>query len=388
MRTRQRIVIAIAAIGALALSLASCGAKAPAGVTVITAPVAMGRLVQHVEFSGALAPSQTATISSRLSGLARIVTVDIGSRVRSGELLVQIDTRELSAQSDVAEAALELVRDQAAQAKTGIETAKANLDLAQKSYDRAAALITGQSITQGQFDEAKTKLDLAKTAYENATQQYELLSRSSLAQAQAQANLIRVQISHGVITSPIAGVVTNRNVNPGEVVSANTQLMYIVDSSLLKLQGNVAQTIATLLTSGEKVKVDVDGLRNGEYEGTVTQVGPVAAATGQFFPVVVSLKNDGRLMAGMTAISSFDLQGPPTLLIPRSAITSSNGRSYAFVVSNGTAGRRALRLGLESATQVEILGGLSSGEHVAVSNVDTLQDGVTVQTEDQGGSRE
>ena len=362
--------------------------KGTAGVTVITAPVAMGRLVQHVEFSGVLAPSQTATISSRLSGLARIVTVDIGSRVRSGELLVQIDTRELSAQSDVAEAALELVRDQAAQAKTGIETAKANLDLAQKSYDRAAALITGQSITQGQFDEAKTKLDLAKTAYENATQQYELLSRSSLAQAQAQANLIRVQISHGVITSPIAGVVTNRNVNPGEVVSANTQLMYIVDSSLLKLQGNVAQTIATLLTSGEKVKVDVDGLRNGEYEGTVTQVGPVAAATGQFFPVVVSLKNDGRLMAGMTAISSFDLQGPPTLLIPRSAITSSNGRSYAFVVSNGTAGRRALRLGLESATQVEILGGLSSGEHVAVSNVDTLQDGVTVQTEDQGGSRE
>src|SRR5208283_3935536 len=304
MRVRLRILMTIAAAVALALSLASCGAKAPIGITVTTASVAMGRLVEHVEFSGVLAPSQTATISSRLSGLAKIVAVDIGSRVKAGELLVKIDTRELSAQSDVAEAALQLVRDQAAQAKTGIETAKANLDLAQKTSDRAAALITNQSITQGQFDDAKTKLELAKTAYENATQQYELLSSSSLAQAQAQANLIRVQISHGVITSPIAGVVTNRNVNPGEVVSANTQLMSIVDSSLLKLQGNVAQSIATLLTSGEKVNVSVDGMRNGEYEGAITQVGPVAAATGQFFPLVVSVKNDGRLMAGMTALSS------------------------------------------------------------------------------------
>ena len=385
MRIRLGIVITIAAAGALALSLVSCGARAPAGITVATAPVAMGRLIQHVEFSGVLAPSQTATISSRISGLAKIVTVDIGSRVKAGELLVEIDTKELSAQSDVAEAALQLVRDQAAQAKTGIESAKANLDLAQKSYDRAATLITSQSITQGQFDDAQTKLDLAKTAYKNATQQYQLLSSSSLAQAQAQANLIQVQISHGVITSPIAGVVTNRNINPGEVVSANTQLMSIVDSSLLKLQGNVAQTIATLLTHGEKVKVNVEGMRNGEYEGAIIQVGPVAAATGQFFPVVVSVRNDGRLMAGMTALSSFDLQGPPTLLIPLSAITSSNGRAYAFVVSNGTAARRALHLGLESATQVEILGGLSSGEHVAISNVDTLQDGMTVQTTGQGG---
>lgn len=385
MRTTLRILTAIVAAGTLALSFASCGAKAPDKVTVMTAPAAMGRLIQHVEFSGVLTPSQTATISSRLSGLAKIVTVDIGSGVRAGELLIEIDTRELSAQSDVAEASLQLVRDQAAQAKTAIETAKANLDLAQKSYDRAAALITNQSITQGQFDDAQTKLELAKTAYENATQQYQLLSSSSLAQAQAQANLIRVQISQGKITSPIYGLVTNRNVNPGEEVSANTQLMSIVDSSLLKLQGNVGQAVAMLLTHGEKVKVNVDGMRNGEYQGAITQVGPVAASTGQFFPVIVSVKNDGRLMAGMTALSTFDLQGPPTLLIPLSAIVSSNGRAYAFVVSSGTVVRRALSVGLESATQIEILGGLSVGERVVVTNVDTLQNGMAVQTADQGG---
>ena len=185
-------------------------------------------------------------------GQAKAVMVDIGSAVKAGEVLVEIDTRELSAQLAVSEAALQLVRDQAAQAKTGIETVRANLDLAQKSYDRAVALIVTQSITQGQLDDAQTKLQLARSAFESATQQYQLLSNAGLAQAQAAANLIRVQIANGIVTSPLDGIVTNRNVNPGEVVSAQAALMTVVDGSQLKLQANVAQPIATLLTPGNK----------------------------------------------------------------------------------------------------------------------------------------
>lgn len=382
MRTSIRVFIA-ATTGALALALAACGAKTSDLVTVDRATVTSGRLVQHVEFSGVLAPSRTSSVSSRLSGQARTVTVDIGAKVNAGQVLIEIDTRELAAQLVVADAAVQLVRDQATQGKLGIDTAKDNLDLARKSYDRAAALITTQSITQGQLDDAQTKLRVSQTAFENAAQQYQLLSSSSLAQAQAQENLIRVQISNGVIVSPIGGVVTNRNVNPGEVASMNTPLMTIADTSMLKLQGNVAQAIATLLAPGTRVKVQVDGMRDGDYDGVITQVGPVAASTGQFFPVIVSLKNDGRLMAGMTALASFDLQGPPALLVPRAVITTANGTAYAFVLSQGKVVRRTVSLGPVSATTVEVLRGLAAGEQVAASNVDTLQDGMVVRTEEQ-----
>ncbi len=110
----------------------------------------------------------------------------------------------------------------------------------------------------------------------------------------------------------------------------------------------------------------------------MTQVGPVAASAGQFFPVIVSVKNDGRLMAGMTALASFDLQGPPALLVPRDAVARDAAGAHVFVLTGGKARLRPVGLGLETADAVEVLRGLSEGDQIAVSNVLALQDGMAV----------
>ena len=383
MRISKMARVGLAA-SAAALALAACGAGPRGALTVASAVARSGRLVQHVELSGVLAPRRTSSVSSRISGAALTVTGDIGARVRAGQTLIVMDTRELEAQLAVAEAAVQVVQDQAAQSRLGIDTARDNLDLAQKSYDRAAVLIRTQAVTQGQLDDAQTKLRLAQTAYENATQQYHTLNVSSLAQAQAQVSLVRAEVSHGVISSPLDGVVTNRNVNPGDTVIAASTLMTIADTTTLELQGNVAQSVAVLLREGTRATVRVDGMRQGDYEGLVTQVGPVAAAAGQFFPVIVSVRNDGRLMAGMTAMASLDLQGTDALLIPRTAIARDAGGAHVFVLSGGRAQRRIVSLGLESADTVEVLQGLAGGDRVAVSGVAALQDGSAVTTD---GSR-
>jgi RND family efflux transporter MFP subunit len=360
------------------LGLASCAPKTADRPIVKTVSPRMGKIGDHVEISGVLVPNRTVTIFAKLSGLAKTVTVDVGDRVAEGQLLVEIDAKELQAQLQVAEASIQTVRDQAGQAKVGIESARLNLEMAQKNYDRTKALLDTKSVTQSAADDAQTKLDLAKAAFDNANRQYQTVGGSGLAQAEAQANLIRVQISNSTITSPISGTVVSRNLTLGELTSTSSPIMTIADTANLKLQGNVPQSDVFHLTVGDKVKVKVDGMPGREYEGTITQLGPIAAATGQYFPVAVGMRNDGRLLAGMTAVAAIDLSEKEGLIIPLSAVARDNGKAFVYAIAGGTAQKRAVNLGASDGTDVQVLSGLGQADVIAASNVSSLDDGAKV----------
>lgn len=375
----RRIAIVPLAAATFALALSGCAAAKPAGPVPIKTEVATkGRIVKDEELSGVLVPSKSLNIYPKLAGLAKIVAVDIGDKVRAGQLLVQIDTKELNAQLAVAEASGSTVRDQAAQAKIGIESARLNLDLAQKNYDRTKALFDSKAVTQSALDDAQTKLELAKTSYDNAQSQFQTVGGSGVAQADAQANLIKVQISNSYITSPISGTVTNRNINVGELTSPSSPLMTIADTTNLKFQGNASQAEVVLMKMGDKVHVTVDGMAGSGYEGRVLQVGPIAAATGQYFPIAIGIVNDGKLLAGMTAKADFTLTSPEGTVIPLSAVATDGGQSSVFVVTGGKVAKRTVELGTSGPMDVQVLSGVSVGESVATSNLGMLQDGTEV----------
>ncbi|HVO40171.1 MAG TPA: efflux RND transporter periplasmic adaptor subunit [Spirochaetia bacterium] len=379
MKNRKYSRWALAAVAALSAALVACGPSTAPRVTVKTAAVRTGVITRNVEFSGVLVPNKTLNIYAKLVGQATAVSGDVGSRVREGQLLVQIDTKELNAQLKVAEAQGAGVSDQAAQAKIGVETAKLNLELAQRAYDRTKTLFDTKVVTQSQLDDAQTKLDLAKSAFDNANHQFQTVSGSGVAQAEAQANFIRVQISNSTLTSPIDGIVTNRNINPGEITTLSSPLMAIADTATLKLQGNVSQEDVVRLSVGNKVKVTVDAIPGKEYFGRIDQVGPIAAATGQYFPVVVRMANDGKLLAGMTAKASFTLTGSPGTIVPLSAVgDGEDGRAFVFVVSGGKVRRQLVTLGMRSATDAQVLSGVNPADTIAVSNVAVLQDGMEI----------
>jgi HlyD family secretion protein len=367
------------AVALLSLSLLSCAPKTAPNVTVKTAAARQGRVERRVEFSGVLVPNRTVNIFTKLMGLATTVSADVGDRVAEGQLLVQIDTKELNAQLQVAEAAASGVSDQAAQAKIGMETARLNLELAQRAYDRTKTLLDTKIVTESQLDDAQTKIELAKSAFDNASRQYQTVSGSGLAQAQAQVNSIKVQISNSTISSPISGVVTNRSLNSGEMATIGGPLMSIADVSTLKLQGNVSQEDVVRLTLGDSLKVSVNAIPGATYAGKITQVGPVAAATGQYFPVVVSLRNDGRLLAGMTATATLSLSANQGIVVPLAAVQNAeDGKAFVFVIAEGKARKRPVTLGVGNGRDVLILAGLAEGDNVAVSNAGVLQDGMEV----------
>ena len=369
----------LAAAAALSIGLLGCAPKYAPRISVKTAQAHAGRIVRTVEFSGVLVPNHTVNIFAKMAGIATAVTADVGNRVAAGQLLVQIDTKELNAQLTVAEAAAAGVGDQAVQVKSGTETARLNLEMAQRSFERTKTLLDTKVVTQSQLDDAQTKLDLAKTAFDNSNRQYQTVTGSTLAQAEAQVNFIKVQISNSTITSPIGGIVTNRNINPGEITSMSSPLLSIADVATLKLQGNVSQEDVVRIPVGGKVNVAVDALSTNGYAGRVEQVGPIAAATGQYFPVVVSLHNDGRLMAGMTAKASFTWTGTQGILVPLSAVRDQqDGDASVFVLAAGRVHVRSVALGPRNDSEVQVISGLSAAETVAISNVSSLVDGMEV----------
>jgi len=369
----------VAATAALCVALAGCAPKAAPKISVKTMAARQDRIVRTIEFSGVIVPNHTLSIYSKVAGQATTVTSDVGDRVRAGQLLVQIDTKELNAQLAVAEAAASGVSDQAGSVKTSLETARLNMEMAQRSYDRTKTLLDTKVVTQSQLDDAQTKLDLAKAAFDTASHQYQTVSGSGIAQAQAQVNLIRVQISNSTITSPIDGIVTNRNINPGEITSVSSPLFTVADVATLKLQGNVSQDDVVRMQVGDAVKVIVDALSTRPYSGRIDQVGPIAAATGQYFPVVVSLRNDGKLLAGMTAKASMNWTSPPGVVVPLSAVTDPHdGTASVFVVSDGRAHKRDVTLGPRNDSEVQVTSGVAVGEMVATSGVNALLDGMEV----------
>ncbi|MGD0153025.1 MAG: efflux RND transporter periplasmic adaptor subunit [Thermacetogeniaceae bacterium] len=378
MENRWKWVILTLLISLLGFGIAGCSGRGAERVAVGAVPARSGQIAKAVVISGVLTPNQSVSIFSKVSGQAQTVGAEVGDRVRAGQLLVQIDTKELNAQLQQAQAAVQAVRDQAGQAEIGIANAKSNLDMGQKSYDRTKMLFDNGAASQSQLDDAQNKLDQANNAYANANKQYQTASGSGLAQAEAAANLLQVEIGNGRIASPIDGIISNRSIDPGGMASPSAPLMTVDDTSALKLQGSVFQDAVPLLAIGQKVPVSVDALPGRSFEGQITQVGPVASATGQYFPVVISLQNPGILLAGMTARATFNLAAPAGVIVPLSAVQSEDGRDYVYVVDGGSAHRRQVALGLRGASDVQVVSGVQVGERVATSNVSMLWDSMAV----------
>ncbi|MGB9860367.1 MAG: efflux RND transporter periplasmic adaptor subunit, partial [Moorellaceae bacterium] len=377
---RKRMAGALVAL-ALTFNAAACGIKSAKGsgetVPVKAATATRGKVQATVEVAGSLLPVRSANVISKLAGQVSAVYAEVGDVVKAGQLLVEIDPKELKAQLQQAEAAVEQVKQQAELAKIGMDTARLSkeaaylkveadrvaLDNAQKSYDRVKALVEAGAAPQSQLDDAETRLKQAQKQYEADLKQYELYQKQQesaekqyaiatgpgLAQAEAAKNAIQVQMSNAEITSPLTGIVTNRYIQPGEVAGAGVTLLTVAETTMLKLQGTVSQEVVPLLAVGQKVSVAVDALPGKEFQGEVTQVGPVAASTGQRFPVEITVANPGELKPGMTAKALFRLEGPEGVLIPAAALRYEGGETLVFVIENsGTVRRRSVVLGLQN----------------------------------------
>ena len=365
----------------LVFAVSGCaGQSANQKVTVTTAVASNQELETKLGFSGVLLPNQTVDISSKSAGQVIALGSKVGSSVKAGEVLMKLDTESLNGQLMQAEASLQSAQAAAQSAEIQASISKTNLNTAQINYNRAKALFESGAVAKSQLDDAQDKLNIATQQYANAAGPAQAQGAATINTALASIRNFNMQIDNATIKSPLNGIITNQNINLGQVVSPGVTLISMVDTSILKMKSTVTQDKLPTLSIGQKMSIIIDSYPDRIFKGTITSIGPIAVSTGEVFPIEISMQNEMGLMAGLSAHTSL-IHRTKGIIVPTSSIIQSNGESHVFVIKNDIAARRLVKIGLQNDSETEILAGLNQGERVAVNNVIVLADKMPVKVQ-------
>ncbi|MFA4885480.1 MAG: efflux RND transporter periplasmic adaptor subunit [Desulfotomaculaceae bacterium] len=276
----KKSLLAVLAV-LLLLAAAGCGRNESRTVAVTAATADNQELETTMELSGVLVPVQTADMSSKISGKVVSLGYNVGSAVKAGDILIQLDTDTLSAQLMQAQASLQSAEAAAESVGNQASLARINLDAAQKLYDRTKVLFESGVVAQSQMDDITDKLNIAQNQFENASGPAQDQAQAAISTARANIKNLQVQIDNATIRSPLDGILTTQSVNVGQVVSPGVTVISIVDILTLKLKSTVTQDLLPLLSVGQEMDITVDSYPDNKLKGIISSIGPIAVSTGE-----------------------------------------------------------------------------------------------------------
>jgi membrane fusion protein (multidrug efflux system) len=225
--------------------------------------------LQYASTDDAYIDANRMSISSKILGRIVKLTVDEGDSVRTGQLLVKLDSVDILAQINQAKTSLEL-------SKESINLSKVNVDKAQEDFDRAQRQFKDKIIPKEQFDHAQKALEAAKAEYN--------ISQSKITNADAQLNVLKTQLENTSIFSPMNGVVAKRWVLTGDVVQPGQPVFTIYDQQNTWVTAQFEETKLGSIHLGSKVDISVDTYPDQQFEGEVYQIGTNTAAQFSLIP--------------------------------------------------------------------------------------------------------
>ena len=303
--------------------------------------------------SGKIQATNSADLSTRMMGYVNSVHVNVGDKVRKGQLLVSINNSDLQAKR--------------AQVNAGITEATAAFNNAQKDYNRFKNLFADNSASQKEMDDMTANFEMAKARLESANQM---------------KNEVNAQFAYSNITAPFSGTVTSKNVEAGNMANPGMPLISIETPGHFEVMAMVPETEISEIKKGTTVDVLVKSI-NQILKGQVTEVSTSAKNTGGQYLVKIDLdKTDANILSGMFTTVQFPIErkaASTMVLIPIQAIITNGQLSGVYTVSqSNTALLRWLRLGRTFGNQVEVLSGLNSEEAYVVSAEGKLFNGVKI----------
>ncbi len=371
-------------------------AEAPTPVTVETA--VRGAIDRVVAADAVLYPVDQANVTAKINAPVTKVMVNRGDHVRAGQVLMVLESADLAAaanesqhQIEQAQAAYDLlsgatVVDDRTKAEADVQSSKATLDAAKKVYDNRAAAQKEGALAMKLVDESKAAMVQAQIQYETAQRNLEALSqvgqKQSIRGAEAQVNTAKahydaakVQLTYAQIMSPIAGVVADRAVYPGEMAVSGTPLVSIVDTSDVVARANVPVKEAGYIKVGRPARIAGP---DGDIPGIVTVVSPAVDPTTTTVQVWVRCANPGeKLKPGATvhvAIIAETIQN--TMVVPASALLNGDegGQKVMVIDKNSVAHEHMVSVGVRQGDRVQIVSGVQEGDQVVTSGGLGLED--------------
>jgi RND family efflux transporter MFP subunit len=310
-------------------------------------------------------------------GYVREVKVQAGDRVRAGQTLVTLDTRDLDVSSRRAEAAREEVRTAVPEADSAVAAAKANLDLAQATFGRMQDLFQKKSISNQEFDEASARLKAAQAAYQMAQARRTQLN-SKIAQADQEVRSTEVTRSYAEVVSPFAGVVISKSVDPGSLALPGVPLLTVEREGAYRLEAQVEESRLAAIRVGQPVSVTLDSV-DRTLDARVSEIVPAVDAASRAYTVKIDLPMLPALRSGVFGRAAFPLGSRSQLVIPAGAVTERGQLQSVLVAENGVARTRLITAGQKLRDRIEVLSGLTAGEKVIFPAPQSLSDGASVE---------
>lgn len=370
--------------------LSGCSAKTNAeqdisGTSVKVAKAVKGRIETSVSISGRLSAISEATIVPKASGRVESIPVTVGSSVKTGDLLIQLERSDYVSQVNAAEAALEMAQsrlviyiDPALQEPASVRQAKLALDLARTNYERVKNLQAEGAVSQSQVEAAQSQVMAAEMGYEAAIQQYEM-AKAQVKQARAALDQAESLLSNTSIVSPIDGIVSAININVGEMASPGVPVATVVDSSKVKCNISVSENYINIIKPGQTLEVSISSTEQ-PLSGQVQSVSPSADTRTKDYPVELLLDNpSGELKPGMFARVRLPVDSnDDAIIIPKESLVDRGGYNIVFVVEDGKCKETRVSLGIVNSSQAEITDGIEVGDSVVIVGQDSLADGAAV----------
>ena len=308
------------------------GAGAGGPVGVVTAPANTRPLGIEIEAVGSAGANESVEITSKTSNLITAVKFQEGQLVKRGQILVNLDGAQATADLAVADAALAESESQ---------------------FNRSRNLFSTQALSRSELD------------------QIEATHKAN----QARVIAAKARLSDTVIRAPFDGRTGFRRVSVGSLVNPGTIITTLDDSSIIKLDFNVPQIYFFALHPGLEIEALTSGLPNRTFNGKVTTLGSRVDTVSRSIMVRAEVLNkDGILRPGMFMTVKLKTEAVPALLIPEQALVPEQGQMYVFVVEDGVAAKRPIVIGRRRPGEVEVITGLKNAERVIVEGTQKVRD--------------
>ncbi len=410
--------IKTAAAASILLLAAGCSKpeeKEPETVVPVQTRIVERAPIQRIIRAQAiLYPANQSAIMPKISAPVRRFYVNRGDHVRKGQLLAELENRDLSAAAieakgnyDQAEAnyrstTAASLPEEMAKAQTDVQSARDAMDAAQKVYESRKSLFDQGALPRKQLDEGQVAYVQARSQYDVAVKHLEALQKvgkeaqEKAAQAQVEAALGRrqgadAQLAYSRIESPIDGVVTDRPLYPGEMAGSGTPLLTVMDLSRIIARASIPLNQLQFLKAGNSAMIQAPD-SSTEVKGKVTVVSPALDPNSTTAEVWVLAPNPGeRLKPGSTvqvAVMAEQIQNavviPPSALLPAPEGT---GDSALVVEPDSLAHVRDVVIGIRQSDKVQVLKGLTPGEQVVTVGGFGIQDKTRVKIENETGGK-
>jgi RND family efflux transporter MFP subunit len=283
------------------------------------------------EVVGTVRPKLQAVIEAKVSGRIETLAVAPGQKVKAGDLLAQLDAREIQAKLDQARAA----REQAA-----------------RELERARKLFEQKITSQAEFDTIEARERIAAGAATEA----------------------ETALGYSKIVAPFEGVVTRKLADVGDLAAPGKPIVEMEDPAALRFEAGVPEALIGRLKIGDQVPVRLSSLTS-DLQGTVAEIAPVADPASRTYLVKLDLPATEGLRSGQFGRAIVPTAKTESVWIPAPALITRGQMEIVFVAANQHAQLRLVRTGKRSANEVELLAGITAGENVVVEGAEQLKDG-------------